>query len=117
MIERADIDRLIHQMEELTAEAHVLWKAVDEARTEIVNELRGRYRETIEKPQLCLETVPESVSCAECDATADSLAEALQKGWTRLQADLSGLSWNYLGICGPCSVPNLRDNPQGTLFS
>lgn len=46
--------------------------------------------------------VPETVACAHCDADSpDSLAAALQEGWTRLQRD-DGTAWNYLGVCPHC---------------
>lgn len=107
-LEHEDIDRLVKALEECTAEAHCLWQSLDEARTDIVHELRR----LLDMPQKSTETVAESISCAECSETADSLSEALQNGWTRLQADLSGLSWNYLGICPSCSGPSASSTPS-----
>jgi hypothetical protein len=55
------------------------------------------------------EEVPESIACAYCDADSpESLAEALQEGWTRLQRD-DGPGWNYLGVCPACQA--LEDEP------
>jgi len=48
--------------------------------------------------------IPESIACAYCDVgSPNSLAAALQEGWTRLQRD-DGPSWNYLGICPQCQA-------------
>src|SRR5689334_19747276 len=47
------------------------------------------------------EQIAESVHCFECDAQMDSLAKALQNGWTELCRD-DGESWNYLGLCPAC---------------
>jgi len=46
--------------------------------------------------------VPESIACARCDAASpESLAAALQEGWTDLCRD-DGEGWNYLGVCPEC---------------
>lgn len=68
--------------------------------------------------------VPESISCARCDADSPpSLAAALQEGWIELCRD-DGPSWNYLGICPECQAQD-RQTPlpeseqadeQGRLF-
>ena len=48
--------------------------------------------------------IPETIACAHCDADSpESLAAALQDGWTRLQRD-DGTGWNYLGICPECQA-------------
>src|SRR5436309_2506489 len=41
---------------------------------------------------------PEPVSCSECDAVAESLAGALQAGWSELTGD----DEIYLGLCRKC---------------
>ena len=46
--------------------------------------------------------IPETIACAMCDIDSpESLADALQAGWTRLQRD-DGSGWNYLGVCPSC---------------
>ncbi len=55
----------------------------------------GRLRQAAETPA-------ETGTCYHCDATFDSLAEALRRGWRDLQQDVKGLSWNYLGCCPDC---------------
>jgi hypothetical protein len=47
-------------------------------------------------------TMPESISCSSCDATADGVAEATAAGWVEIEADPEGTSWNYLGFCPDC---------------
>ena len=47
--------------------------------------------------------LPESVTCYECDAACDSLAEAQAEGWKDLEEDRDGRSWNFLGMCPECS--------------
>ena len=48
--------------------------------------------------------VPETICCAHCDTDSpESLAAALQEGWTQLQRD-DGRAWNYLGVCPNCQV-------------
>lgn len=49
-----------------------------------------------------LERVPESISCDDCDASCDSLQQALHEGWIDLNEDLTGMTWNYLGHCPDC---------------
>lgn len=121
-LERSDIDRLVRQMEELTMEAHVLWQAVDEARTEIVHEVR-RLMDTPVMAQESSETLAQSVTCFHCDNSADSLAEAVKEGWNDLQEDPKGFTWNYLGTCPSCradevteTAPATRTKSQGELF-
>lgn len=44
--------------------------------------------------------IPFSLSCCSCDCDSpDSLEEALAAGWTEIQFDPGGLSWNFLGYC------------------
>ena len=46
--------------------------------------------------------IPETIACARCDADSpESLAAALQEGWTDLCRD-DGPGWNYLGVCPVC---------------
>jgi hypothetical protein len=52
--------------------------------------------------QQYLDTFPFSLACTSCDRGApDTYAEAIAEGWTDIQFDGTGLSWNYLGAC-PC---------------
>ena len=44
--------------------------------------------------------VPFSLSCVVCDCDSpDSWFEAMFKGWTEIEYDPDGLSWNFLGYC------------------
>lgn len=53
--------------------------------------------------------VPEVLACASCDADSpDSLAAALQEGWTRLQRD-EAEGWSYLGLCPACQEQELAE--------
>jgi hypothetical protein len=46
--------------------------------------------------------VPEAIACARCDAESpESLAAALEEGWTDLCCD-DGPGWSYLGVCPEC---------------
>ena len=48
--------------------------------------------------------ISEVIACAYCDADSpESLAVALQEGWTNLCRD-DGQGWNYLGICPTCQA-------------
>ncbi len=47
-------------------------------------------------------TMPEAISCYYCDAQADGILSAEHEGWTRIEADPEGSSWNYLGLCPEC---------------
>ena len=64
------------------------------------------------------DTIPETLACAECDCDSpDSLAAALQDGWTELSRD-DGPRWNYLGLCPKCvereiaEVAAMQEQPQ-----
>jgi len=61
------------------------------------------------------ESVPETIACVDCDADSpDSLAAALEQGWTRLQRD-DGTGWNYLGVCPECQEQEADVQPgEGT---
>src|SRR4051794_18475902 len=48
------------------------------------------------------EKIVESIACSGCDCDSpDSLAAALQEGWTELSRD-DGYGWNYIGLCPRC---------------
>lgn len=48
------------------------------------------------------DALPETIACAHCDVDSpESLAAALQEGWTDLCRD-DGPGWNYLGVCPEC---------------
>ncbi len=83
--------------------------ASDEIRSEIV--ARIRYDE-LPKPHLPPE---ETVTCAHCDVQADSLAEAVQRGFTRLQL-ADAISSNYLGECPDCAAKMDSVPTQQQLF-
>jgi hypothetical protein len=54
-------------------------------------------------------TMPESISCSNCDALADGVAQATAAGWTDIEADPEGTSWNYLGFCPDCRREEERE--------
>lgn len=47
-------------------------------------------------------TMPEAISCFHCDAMADGVESAQSGGWTCIEADPEGTTWNYLGVCPDC---------------
>ncbi len=60
--------------------------------------------------------IAETIACTHCDAVSpESLAAALQEGWTGLCRD-DGPRWNYLGVCPECqgleNEPSEPDNSQ-----
>lgn len=66
-LERDDIDRLMHSLDELSASTHCIWEAIEDFRVDIQHELR-RLIDTVplERPQTS-ETPPEaSKPCEEC---------------------------------------------------
>jgi len=65
----------------------------DEIRSEILTRLRY---DSLPKPE-------ETICCAHCDARADSLAEAVQRGFARLQL-ADAISSKYLGECPDCAA-------------
>ncbi len=49
--------------------------------------------------------IPETFACVRCDADSpSSFEEAVRQGWTEIQADFQGASWNYLGVCPDCKA-------------
>lgn len=96
-LEQTDLKRLTKAIEEATQVGHVLWQTIEELRTDLVHELRNH----IDRPQESKEA--EIVSCAGgCDASVDSLSEAVIAGWSRLTHDPEGLSWSWIGVCADC---------------
>jgi hypothetical protein len=69
------------------------------------------------------DAIPETIACAHCDADSpESLAAALQEGWTDLCRD-DGPGWNYLGVCPECRAQEQAEDEkltkveqQGRLF-
>jgi hypothetical protein len=56
--------------------------------------------------------IPETIACARCDVNSpESLADALQEGWTNLCRD-DGSGWNYLGICPECLAQEIAENQE-----
>ncbi len=124
MKEKTDPERMLHAVEELSGEIHMLWQSLDEFRTDLIHELRNRYAETLNDP-------PEEqvVVCIDCESSLPSVAGAVQQGWTELKHDPKGISWSYAGVCGKCSAmaqkepevvsdtaPKGRTGPKKTLF-
>ena len=55
--------------------------------------------------------VLETIACARCEVDSpESLAAALQEGWTKLCRD-DGPGWNYLGLCPDCQAEE-DDSPE-----
>jgi hypothetical protein len=47
--------------------------------------------------------VPFVMQCSECDMDAPpSWESAVLAGWTEIEADLNGMTWNFLGMCPEC---------------
>lgn len=117
MTNKFDPERLLHAVEALSGEIHILWQSLDEFRTDLIHEIRNRVGNTLHVPKKSPESVAETVSCESCDNSSDSLAEAVQNGWGQLRAD-NGLSWNFLGQCGDCSERERKEVPtvKGQLF-
>ena len=88
--------------------------AIADSSDEIRQEILARVRyDDLPRPFLPSD---ETVTCAHCDEQVDSLAQAVRHGFTRLQPDPDGLSWNYLGECGDCAVKMDEVPKQGELF-
>jgi len=88
--------------------------AIADSSDEIRGEILARVRyDNLPKPSLPPE---ETVACAHCDASADSLAEAVTQGFARLQADPEGYSYNYLGECPDCAAKMDEIPAQRQLF-
>jgi hypothetical protein len=49
------------------------------------------------------ERIPFSLVCERCDTDCpNSQEEAEAVGWTSIEEDLTGLAWNFVGICPDC---------------
>ena len=87
-------------IQHLTRNIQDYLSAIADSSDEIRQEILARVRyDNLPKPYLPSE---ESVTCAHCDEQVDSLAQAVRHGFTRLQPDPDGLSWNYVGECPDC---------------
>lgn len=99
-------------IQHLTRNVQDYLSAIADSSDEIRQEILARVRyDNLPKSYLPSD---ETVTCAHCDEHVDSLAQAVRDGFTRLQPDPSGLSWNYLGECLDCqknldSVPGQRE--------
>jgi len=104
-----------HQdIQHLTRNIQDYLSAIADSSDQIREEILARIRyDELPKPLLPPE---ETVTCAHCDASADSLAEAVRKGFTALQPDPSGLSSNYLAACPECAAKMNEISKQGQLF-
>lgn len=47
-------------------------------------------------------SMAEAIACSLCDATADDIKAAEAEGWTDIEPDSEGTTWNYLGFCPEC---------------
>jgi hypothetical protein len=45
------------------------------------------------------EIAAQAIACGSCDALIDGITEALAAGWSDIEPDLEGYSWNFLGTC------------------
>ncbi len=45
-----------------------------------------------------------SLCCTGCDAGTDITTpeQAISEGWSNIEEDFDGRSWNYLGMCPEC---------------
>jgi hypothetical protein len=50
----------------------------------------------------------EAIACSLCDAQVDGIAQATEEGWTEIDADPEGTSWNYLALCPACKAEEAR---------
>ena len=103
-----DIQHLTRNMQDYLS---AIADSSDEIRGEILAAIR---HDRLPKPALPPE---ETITCAHCDAQADSLAEAVRDGFTCLQPDPGGLSWNYLGECEDCHKQMNTVPAQQELFA
>jgi hypothetical protein len=89
-LDRSEILRFNKDLNELAMATHALWERLEAIHSDIVDHVRERTAETL--------------ACAECDIDSpNSLAVAIQQGWTRLQYD-DALGHNYLGMCPDCTA-------------
>jgi hypothetical protein len=44
-----------------------------------------------------------AIACRECDEFVEDLDEAKVAGWTDVELDVEGWSWNHLGLCPDCT--------------
>jgi hypothetical protein len=53
-----------------------------------------------------------SLTCQYCDAGTNvtSREQAEAEGWTEIEDDRGGWSWNYLGVCPDCLAEHIRDS-------
>lgn len=59
--------------------------------------------------------VPFSLSCVGCEA-GDEVADyesAIAAGWTEIEVDLGGFSWNFLGHCPLYDAETCECRPSG----
>lgn len=103
-----DIQHLTRNMQDYLS-------AIAESSDEIRSEILARIRyDGLPKSFL---PPDETVTCVHCNAHADSLAEAVQGGFTCLQLDPDDGSNDYLGQC-PCCRGKMDTVPaQQHLFS
>jgi len=104
-----------HQdIQHLTRNVQDYLSAIADSSDQIREEILARVRyDDLPKPHLPPE---ETVTCAHCDASADSLAEAVRRGFAALQPDPSGLLSNYLAECAECAAKMNEISKQGQLF-
>lgn len=102
-------------IQHLTRNIQDYLSAIADSSDEIRHEILARVRYD-ERPRPYVPS-EETVTCAHCDAQADSLAEAIQAGFTRLQADPDGLSHNYLAECLACAAKMDEVSTQKQRFS
>lgn len=101
-----DIQHLTRNIQDYLS---VIADSSDEIRSEILAAIR---HDRLPKPAL---PTDETVTCAHCDAQADSLAAAVRDGFTALQRD-DGSSSNYLGECSYCAAKmNTVQQPRQNL--
>ena len=87
--------------------------AMSDATEEIRGEILARLRyDNLPKP---FPPPEETVTCAHCGASADSLAGAVQAGFVRFQKE-DGVSSEYLAECPECATEMNHAREQKDLF-
>ncbi|MFN0019444.1 MAG: hypothetical protein ACKVP0_14355 [Pirellulaceae bacterium] len=98
----------IEPLRDAVEQLHILLEYVYRNREELASLLRPQSEPVILSTG---EEVPFALSCACCHADSPlSQADAIAAGWTGIEEDPEGRSWNYLGLCPGCAASD--DEPE-----
>src|SRR5437016_3514394 len=89
----------IEPLRDAVEQLHILLEYVYRNREELATLLHPRSAPVVLSTG---EEVPFALACSHIDS-ALSRAEAIADGWTGIDEDLQGLSWNFLGLCPDCA--------------